>query len=125
MAQDPNTIRYWDPYCRQWCEIIDAVSEYFVEELEGETQKGTAYKYNNYVVEFPNRSRINCMSSNPRRFRSKGGDVCLDEFDWHDDPEEMYAIRRHKLAQARHRRREKNLQLRQPTLPFTSEEPVA
>ncbi len=41
------------------------------------------------------------------------------------DPEEMYAIRRHKLAQARHRRKEKNLQLRQPTLPFTSEETVA
>ena len=41
------------------------------------------------------------------------------------DPEAMYAIRRHKLAQARHRRRERNLQLRQPTLPFTSEETVA
>ena len=41
------------------------------------------------------------------------------------DPEAMYAIRRHKLTQARHRRREKNLQLRQPTLPFTSEETVA
>ena len=41
------------------------------------------------------------------------------------DPEEMYAVRHHKLAQARHRRREKNLQLRQPMLPFTSEETVA
>jgi len=41
------------------------------------------------------------------------------------DPEEMYAVRRHKLAQARHRRREKNLPLRQPTLPFASEETVA
>ena len=40
-------------------------------------------------------------------------------------PEEMYAIRRQKLAQARHQRRERNLQLRQPTLPFTSEETVA
>ena len=40
-------------------------------------------------------------------------------------PEEMYAIRRQKLAQARHHRRERNLQLRQPTLPFTSEETVA
>lgn len=40
-------------------------------------------------------------------------------------PEELYAIRRRKLAEARHRRREKNLQLRQPTLPLTSEEPVA
>ncbi len=40
-------------------------------------------------------------------------------------PEAMYAVRRQKLAAARHRRREKNLQLRQPTLPFTSEETVA
>lgn len=40
-------------------------------------------------------------------------------------PEEFYAVRWRKLASARHRRREKNLQLRQPTLPLTSEEPVA
>jgi hypothetical protein len=41
------------------------------------------------------------------------------------NPEELYAVRRQKLAEARHRRRERNLQLRQPTLPFTSEETVA
>ena len=41
------------------------------------------------------------------------------------NPEELYAVRRHKLAEARHRRREKNLQLRQPTLPFRIEESVA
>ena len=40
-------------------------------------------------------------------------------------PEAMYAVRRQKLAEARHRRRESNLQLRQPTLPFISEETVA
>jgi hypothetical protein len=40
-------------------------------------------------------------------------------------PEAMYAVRRRKLAEARHRRREKNLQLRQPTLPLTCEETVA
>jgi len=40
-------------------------------------------------------------------------------------PEELFAERRRKLAEARHRRREKNLQLRQPTLPLTTEEPVA
>jgi hypothetical protein len=34
-------------------------------------------------------------------------------------------VRRQKLAEARHRRRERNLQLRQPTLPLTSEETVA
>jgi len=41
------------------------------------------------------------------------------------DPEQMYAERRQKLSQARHRRREKNLQLRQPTLPLTIKELVA
>jgi len=41
------------------------------------------------------------------------------------NPEDLYAARRQKLAQARHRRREKNLQLRQPTLPLTHEETAA
>ena len=72
-------------YCRQWCKLFNAVVKVLIEELEDD--KG--YRFNNYVVEFPNGSRINCMSSNPRRFRSKGGDVCLDEFDWHDSPGEM------------------------------------
>lgn len=72
-------------YCQQWCKLIEAAAKAFIEPLEDD--KG--YRYNNYVVEFPTGSRINCMSSNPRRFRSKGGDVCLDEFDWHDNPGEM------------------------------------
>jgi len=38
------------------------------------------------------------------------------------EPEPMYAVRRQRLAEARHRRREKNLQLRPPALPLTSEE---
>jgi len=40
-------------------------------------------------------------------------------------PEERKAERRQKLAQARHRRREKNLGLEQGTLPFVPEEAVA
>jgi phage FluMu gp28-like protein len=72
-------------YCKQWGDIFKAAVKEILEELEDD--KG--YKFNNYVCEFPNGSRINCMSSNPRRFRSKGGDVVLDEFDWHDNPGEM------------------------------------
>jgi phage FluMu gp28-like protein len=34
-------------------------------------------------------ARFTAMSSNPRRFRSKGGDVTLDEFAFHADPEAM------------------------------------
>jgi putative transposase len=41
------------------------------------------------------------------------------------DPESLYVERRQKLAAARHRRKERNLRLRQPTLPLTSEETVA
>lgn len=40
-------------------------------------------------------------------------------------PQERQAERRQKLAQARHRRRERNLGLEQGTLPFVPEEPVA
>lgn len=72
-------------YCRQWCELMNIVYKEILDVLEDD--KG--YKFNNYVVELPNGSRVNCMTSNPRRFRSKGGDVVLDEFDWHDDPEGM------------------------------------
>ena len=72
-------------YCKQWCELMDIVAKEILEVLED--NKG--YKYNNYVIEFPSRSRINCLTSNPRRFRSTGGDVVLDEFAWHDQPREM------------------------------------
>jgi hypothetical protein len=41
------------------------------------------------------------------------------------DPAAMHDERRRKMAEARHRRREKNLKLRQPTLPLESLEGVA
>jgi len=41
------------------------------------------------------------------------------------DPTRLHEQRRQKMAEARHRRREKNLELRQPTLPLESLESVA
>jgi putative transposase len=41
------------------------------------------------------------------------------------DPEARFAERRTKLAQARHQRRERNLELGQRTLPFTEGDAVA
>jgi len=41
------------------------------------------------------------------------------------DPIALHEQRRRKMAEARHRRREKNLKLRQPTLPLESQEGVA
>ena len=69
-------------YCRRWCELMEIVTKQVT--LEQEDSKG--YKYNNYVIDFPNGSRVNCLTSNPRRFRSKGGDIVLDEFSHHDQP---------------------------------------
>ena len=41
------------------------------------------------------------------------------------NPAELHEARRRKLAAARHQRREKNLRLRQPTLPLETAETVA
>lgn len=85
-SADESAAVEFSHYCQQWCRLHQAIVKVFTEQFEDDE----GYRYNNYVVEFPNGSRINCMSSNPRRFRSKGGDVCLDEFDWHDNPGEMF-----------------------------------
>jgi len=84
-SADESAAYEYASYCKVWCEMLEAAVKEMLIELEDD--KG--YRYNNYVIEFPTGSRINCLSSNPRRFRSKGGDICLDEFDHHDDPVEM------------------------------------
>jgi putative transposase len=61
---------------------------------------------------------------NERRLHSALGFLRPVDY-YRGDPEELYAERRRKLSEARHRRREKNLRLRQPTLPLTNEEAVA
>ncbi len=61
---------------------------------------------------------------NEQRLRSALGFLRPVDY-YRGDPEELYAQRRQKLVTARHRRREANLRLRQPTLPLTSEETVA
>lgn len=41
-------------------------------------------------VEYSNGKRIYALSSNPKGFRSKGGKVVLDEFAFHEQPDEMW-----------------------------------
>jgi phage FluMu gp28-like protein len=84
-ADESSALEYAE-YCRQWCKLLEAVVKQLLETYE----ESDGNKYNNYIIEFPDGSRINCMTSNPKRFRSKGGDVCLDEYDWHDKPQAMY-----------------------------------
>jgi len=83
-ADDSAALEYID-YCRTWCEIYEITAEYVGEEVIDPINDVTAY-----IVKFKNGSKIYALSSNPRRFRSKGGKVILDEFAWHEDQRKMW-----------------------------------
>lgn len=86
-SADESAAYEFAEYCRFWIDAADAVADSFTEQIEdpGTGRAGTAF-----IVRFPSGARMTAMSSNPRRFRSKGGDVCLDEFAYHDQPGAMY-----------------------------------
>lgn len=86
-SADESAAYEFAEYCRYWMKVANKVVEVATEQVYDEVTKRAATAY---VVRMPNGSRITAMSSNPRRFRSKGGDVCLDEFAFHDDPMGMY-----------------------------------
>ncbi|HUX03066.1 MAG TPA: hypothetical protein VMY35_19065 [Phycisphaerae bacterium] len=86
-SADESAAYEFADYCRFWVEKADAVADSFTEQIEDPQtgRAGTAF-----VVRFSCGARMTAMSSNPRRFRSKGGDVGLDEWAYHDDPARMY-----------------------------------
>jgi hypothetical protein len=61
---------------------------------------------------------------NEERLNSALGYLRPNDY-YRGDPIALHEQRRRKMAEARHRRREKNLKLRQPTLPLESLEGVA
>ena len=86
-SADESAAYEFADYCRFWAKMFDAVVDRFTEQIEDPKTKqlGTAY-----VVRFASGKRMTAMTSNHRRFRSKGGDVGLDEFDYHDQQGKMY-----------------------------------
>lgn len=86
-SADESAAYEFAEYCRFWLKTASAVADQFAEQVEDPDTKRTSTAY---VVRFDGGRRITAMSSNPRRFRSKGGDVCLDEFAYHDDPRGMW-----------------------------------
>jgi len=74
-------------YCRFFAkELFSAVADYYTDAIEDEQTKRLATAH---CIRCPNGKRIVGLTSNPRRFRSKGGDVCLDEYAFHDEPQAM------------------------------------
>jgi len=104
------------PHCPEENGLMERANRTIGEALEGEAL--TDYLQARKVI-----ARV-IRWYNEERLHSALGFLRPVDF-YRGNPEELYAVRRRKLAEARHRRRERNLQLRQPTLPLTTEEPVA
>jgi phage FluMu gp28-like protein len=86
-SADESAAYEFAEYCRFWSKVAGQVADYFTEQVEDPLTRKSATAF---CVRFPSGKRITAMSSSPRRFRSKGGDVCLDEFAYHDDAPGMW-----------------------------------
>ena len=104
------------PHCPEENGLIERVHRTLREELEGET-------LTNLLEARRILARV-IRRYNEERLHSALGYLTPWDF-YRDNPEQRFAERRRKLAEARHARRESNLGLRQRTLPYQAEESVA
>lgn len=84
-SADESAAREYILYCEQWANVFNVAAKAVEQEI---IEEGKGVKA--YVIEFKNGRRINALTSSPKRFRSKGGKVILDEFAWHDDDIQMW-----------------------------------
>jgi transposase InsO family protein len=104
------------PHCPEENGVIERSNRTIREGLEGE-------ELTNLVQAQAVMTRI-IKRYNEERLHSALGYLRPMDY-YRGDPTTKQQERRLKMAQARHRRREKNLALEQGTLPYTAEEPVA
>jgi len=71
--------------CKEHCNAIGAVAEL----MENQSFQGTSMLQ--HVIEFPNRSRIITLTSNPDTARGYTGNMVLDEFAFHKDSKAVFA----------------------------------
>jgi transposase InsO family protein len=104
------------PHCPEENGLCERVQRTLGEALDGE-------ELNDYFQALEVIGRI-VQWYNHERLHSALGFLRPADY-YRGNPAELHAARRRKLAEARHRRREKNLRLRQPTLPWDPAETVA
>jgi phage FluMu gp28-like protein len=85
-SADESAAREYIIYAEKWARLFQAAAQYL-----GYTVVDKDKDIKAFVIEFANGKRLNALSSSPKRFRSKGGKVVLDEFAWHDDQDGMWA----------------------------------
>lgn len=88
-SADESAAREYILYCAKWAKMFNVAARAFDQEIIEDERK-----IKTFTIELANGTRINALSSNPKSFRSKGGKVILDEYAWHDRPEEMWAAAR-------------------------------
>jgi putative transposase len=104
------------PHCPEENGIMERANRTFREALDGEELTGLyqAREVMKRIIDWYNGERLHSALGYLRPIDYYRG-----------DPDELKELRRRKMASARHRRRETNLELRQPTLPLESQEGVA
>ncbi len=85
-SADDSAAREYIEYCRKWTKLFDVAAR----DIEEVVLKDPEKDIKTYVIEFANGAKITAMSSNPKRFRSKGGKVVLDEFAHHDNQDLLW-----------------------------------
>ncbi len=84
-SADLTAAREFVDYCKTWVDVFgaaatEATEKSFIDDTE----------ISSLVLTFANGRKIVAGSSNPKFFRSKGGDADLDEFAFHRDGRELY-----------------------------------
>jgi transposase InsO family protein len=104
------------PHCPEENGVVERSNRTLREALEGEelTDLLQARSVIARIIEWYNTERLHSALGYLRPMDYYRG-----------DPGALHEARRRKMAEARHRRREKNLKLRQPTLPLESTESIA
>jgi len=85
-SADETAAKEYIDYCGMWSKIFNVVALNLGQIVIDEDKGIKAL-----TIEYPSGRRIHGLTSNPKKFRSKGGKVVLDEFAHHDDQRAMWA----------------------------------
>ena len=88
-SADESAAKEYIDYCEKWVKLFHATAKRLGEVIIDDEKDIKAL-----VIEFSNGTKIHALSSNPKSFRSKGGKVVLDEFAFHNNPEELWKAAR-------------------------------
>ena len=88
-SADESAAKEYISYGEQWVKLFHVAAKSL-----GEIILDSDKDIKALVIEFKNGTKIHALSSNPKGFRSKGGKIVLDEFAFHNNPEELWKAAR-------------------------------